>query len=64
MQLNSLLKALQQEAVAQLPEAQWLPRRQQIDELLDVSRRALRVESHQPSTAMTNDALLAAPPRP
>ena len=37
MQLNSLLKALQQEAVGQLPEAQWLPRRQQIDELLDVS---------------------------
>jgi enoyl-CoA hydratase/carnithine racemase len=37
MQLNSLLKALQQEAVAQLPEAQWLPRRQRIDELLDVS---------------------------
>jgi enoyl-CoA hydratase/carnithine racemase len=36
-QLNSLLKALQQEAVAQMPEAQWLPRRQQIDELLDVS---------------------------
>lgn len=37
VQLNSLLKALQQEAVAQMPEAQWLPRRQQIDELLDVS---------------------------
>jgi enoyl-CoA hydratase/carnithine racemase len=37
MQLNSLLKALQQEAVAQMPEAQWLPRRQDIDELLDVS---------------------------
>ncbi len=37
MQLNSLLKALQQEALEQMPEAQWLPRRQQIDELLDVS---------------------------
>ena len=37
VQLNSLLKALQQEAVMQMPEAQWLPRRQQIDELLDVS---------------------------
>jgi enoyl-CoA hydratase/carnithine racemase len=37
MQLNSLLKALQQEALAQMPEAQWLPRRQQIDEWLDVS---------------------------
>lgn len=30
MQLNSLLKALQQEAIEQMPEAQWLPRRQQI----------------------------------
>ncbi|AUG00827.1 MULTISPECIES: enoyl-CoA hydratase/isomerase family protein [Pseudomonas] len=37
MQLNSLLKALQQEAVEQMPAAQWLPRRQQIDEWLDVS---------------------------
>ena len=37
MQLNSLLKALQQEAIAQMPEAQWLPRRELIDELLDVS---------------------------
>ncbi|CAH0318440.1 Short-chain-enoyl-CoA hydratase [Pseudomonas sp. Bi123] len=37
MQLNSLLKALQQEALVKMPEAQWLPRRQQIDELLDVS---------------------------
>ena len=34
---NSLLKALQQEALEQMPEAQWLPRRQLIDELLDVS---------------------------
>lgn len=37
VQLNSLLKALQQEALAQMPDAQWLPRRQQIDALLDVS---------------------------
>jgi enoyl-CoA hydratase/carnithine racemase len=36
-QLNSLLRALQQQARGQLPEAQWLPRRQQIDECLDVS---------------------------
>ncbi|MBA1232170.1 enoyl-CoA hydratase/isomerase family protein [Pseudomonas viridiflava] len=36
MQLNSLLKALQHEANSQLPEAQWLPRRRQIDALLDV----------------------------
>ncbi|MGE7956654.1 enoyl-CoA hydratase/isomerase family protein [Pseudomonas sp. NPDC089530] len=37
MQLNSLLKALQQEALEYMPEAQWLPRRQRIDEWLDVS---------------------------
>lgn len=37
MQLNSLLKALQQQALAQLPPAQWLPRRAQIDAALDVS---------------------------
>ena len=35
IQLNSLLKALQQEAIGQLPEAQWLPRREKIDALLD-----------------------------
>ncbi|QIH06768.1 MULTISPECIES: enoyl-CoA hydratase/isomerase family protein [unclassified Pseudomonas] len=36
-QLNSLLKALQQEALGQMPEAQWLPRRAEIDQWLDVS---------------------------
>jgi enoyl-CoA hydratase/carnithine racemase len=36
-QLNSLLKALEHEARGQLPEAQWLPRRKRIDELLDVA---------------------------
>jgi enoyl-CoA hydratase/carnithine racemase len=36
VQLNSLLKALQQEASGQLPEARWLPRRALIDDLLDV----------------------------
>jgi enoyl-CoA hydratase/carnithine racemase len=36
VQLNGLLKALQQQAIAHLPEAQWLPRRQRIDEWLDV----------------------------
>jgi len=41
VQLNSLLKALQQEAVEQLPPAQWLPRRPQIDELLDVGNLPL-----------------------
>jgi enoyl-CoA hydratase/carnithine racemase len=34
-QLHSLLQALQHEARAELPEAQWLPRRERIDELLD-----------------------------
>lgn len=36
-QLNSLLRALEQQAVNQLPEAQWLPRRAQIDQVLDVT---------------------------
>lgn len=36
-QLNSLLRALEQEARAELPQAQWLPRRERIDELLDVA---------------------------
>ena len=37
MQLNSLLKALQQEASAQVPAGQWLARRGEIDQWLDVS---------------------------
>ncbi|CAK9887789.1 MULTISPECIES: enoyl-CoA hydratase/isomerase family protein [Pseudomonas] len=37
LQLNSLLKAQQHGAQAQRPQAQWLPRRQQIDALLDVA---------------------------
>lgn len=37
LQLNSLLKALEHEARAQLPAAQWLPRRAQLDSLLDVA---------------------------
>ena len=37
LQLNSLLKALAQQAQAQQPAAQWLPRRDKIDALLDVS---------------------------
>lgn len=36
MQLNSLLKTLQHEAQPSMPQAQWLPRRAQIDEWLDV----------------------------
>lgn len=37
MQLNSLFKALEQEARHALPPAQWLPRREKIDRTLDVS---------------------------
>jgi enoyl-CoA hydratase/carnithine racemase len=37
LQLNSLLKALAQQAQAQQPSAQWLPRRAELDALLDVS---------------------------
>ncbi len=37
VQLNSLFKALEHEARGELPEAQWLPRRKRIDELLDVA---------------------------
>lgn len=37
VQLTSLFRALQLEAVDQLPAAQWLPRRGAIDELLDVA---------------------------
>jgi len=40
LQLNSLLKAEQHRACAELPEAQWLPRRQVIDALLDVADAA------------------------
>ena len=57
-QLNSLFKALEQEARDQRPEPQWLPRRQQIDELLDVADvacawNALKRQLH------SSDALLA-----
>ncbi|WP_442112448.1 enoyl-CoA hydratase/isomerase family protein [Pseudomonas sp. NUPR-001] len=37
LQLNSLLKAQQHSAQSELPEAQWLPRRKQIDALLDAA---------------------------
>jgi enoyl-CoA hydratase/carnithine racemase len=58
VQLNSLLKALEHEAVGDLPEAQWLPRRAQIDKLLDVSdvAAAWRALVHQ---RHGDDALLA-----
>ncbi|MBS7661553.1 enoyl-CoA hydratase/isomerase family protein [Pseudomonas lalucatii] len=35
LQLHSLFQALQHEARGELPEAQWLPRRERIDQLLD-----------------------------
>jgi enoyl-CoA hydratase/carnithine racemase len=58
IQLNSLLKALQQEATDQLPPAQWLPRRSRIDEWLDVGNltgawNAITLQQHK------EDALLA-----
>ena len=37
LQLNSLLKAEEHRACSQLPPAQWLPRRQLIDRVLDVT---------------------------
>ena len=36
-QLHSLLRALEEEARGELPQAQWLPRRERIDALLDVA---------------------------
>lgn len=36
-QLTSLLRALEQQARADLPHAQWLPRRERIDNLLDTA---------------------------
>lgn len=37
LQLGSLLRALEQEARSELPQAQWLPRRERLDALLDVA---------------------------
>jgi enoyl-CoA hydratase/carnithine racemase len=37
LQLNSLLKAIEQEALGALPEGQWLARRARIDQALDVT---------------------------
>lgn len=62
VQLNSLLKAMELEAHEHLPAAQWLPRREKIDKVLDVSDpacawRAISQLSHQ------DDALLASAAR-
>jgi enoyl-CoA hydratase/carnithine racemase len=58
VQLNSLFKALEHEALPQLPPAQWLPRREKIDELLDIADVpcAWNAIKHQLNG---NDALLA-----
>ncbi|RAU43245.1 MULTISPECIES: enoyl-CoA hydratase/isomerase family protein [unclassified Pseudomonas] len=58
VQLNSLFKALHREAHSNMPAAQWLPRRQQIDEWLDVANaanawEALKQQMH------AQDALIA-----
>ncbi|UCJ16443.1 enoyl-CoA hydratase/isomerase family protein [Pseudomonas sp. MM211] len=58
LQLHSLLKALEQQARSELPAAQWLPRRERIDRLLDQSNLPL---SWKAIAALENDddALLA-----
>ena len=58
IQLNGLLMALQQQAIDQLPAAQWLPRRALIDATLDVTDPvcAWRAVSH---LQHSDDALLA-----
>lgn len=58
LQLHSLLKALEQQARGELPAAQWLPRRERIDALLDQATLPL---SWQALASLENDqdALLA-----
>jgi enoyl-CoA hydratase/carnithine racemase len=58
LQLNSLLKAEQHRAYAELPEAQWLPRRQVIDALLDVADPAAAWRALE-GLRQHNDPLLA-----
>lgn len=57
-QLHSLLKALEQQARSELPAAQWLPRRERLDALLDQATLPL---SWQALASLENDddALLA-----
>lgn len=57
-QLHSLLRALEQQAVADLPDAQWLPRRERIDALLDVADLPTAVQTLS-ALQGDNDALLA-----
>ncbi|KJK07120.1 MULTISPECIES: enoyl-CoA hydratase/isomerase family protein [Pseudomonas] len=61
LQLNSLLKAQQHRTQVEMPQAQWLPRRQQIDALLDVSDpvcawRAIATLRNHPDTLLANAA--------
>ncbi|ARS49921.1 enoyl-CoA hydratase [Ectopseudomonas mendocina] len=57
-QLHSLLRALENEARGELPTAQWLPRRERIDELLDVADLPAAVQAIN-ALQQDDDALLA-----
>ncbi|GIZ13460.1 enoyl-CoA hydratase/isomerase family protein [Pseudomonas sp. NCCP-436] len=57
-QLHSLLRALEQQALAELPAAQWLPRRERIDTLLDVADLPAAVQTLS-ALQEDNDTLLA-----
>ncbi|WP_419572401.1 enoyl-CoA hydratase/isomerase family protein, partial [Rheinheimera sp.] len=58
LQLHSLLRALENEARGELPAAQWLPRRERIDELLDVADLPAAVQAIS-ALQQDDDALLA-----
>jgi len=57
-QLHSLLRALESGARSELPAAQWLPRRERIDELLDVADLPAAVHAIS-ALQQDDDALLA-----
>lgn len=57
-QLHSLLRAMENEARGELPAAQWLPRRERIDELLDVADLPAAVKAIS-ALQQDDDALLA-----
>lgn len=57
-QLHSLLKALEQQALDALPDAQWLPRRKRLDALLDVTDLPAAVQAIS-ALQQDDDALLA-----
>ena len=57
-QLHSLLRALENEARSELPATQWLPRRERIDELLDIADLPAAVHAISALQA-DDDALLA-----